>query len=177
MNRERPPGVKPKLGLYPAAAPGHPGIQFPYRIGKSKYDGVGVFLMEDIPKGSLVWKYGAGANTVCLRNKKEVLEYLDSMKSDKQRKLILEYAYMWQGKVNIILDHTNFCNHAEDKDANIGVREDLDVESTYALRDIKKGEEWFEDYGVFEFAPWYLKICNKYGVKFDYVQNAPKSLK
>ena len=26
MNRDRPPGVKPKLGNYPAAKPGQPGI-------------------------------------------------------------------------------------------------------------------------------------------------------
>ena len=43
--------------------------------------------------------------------------------------------------MNVLLDHTNFVNHAEDGDANIGVDYDKDVESTYALRNIKKGEE------------------------------------
>ena len=133
--------------------------------------------MQDIPKGSLVWKYKAGQNAIVLKNKKEVLEYLATITSDNDKKLILEYAYMWQGRVNVLLDHTNFANHAEDQDANIGVDYTRDVQSTYALRDIKKGEEWFEDYGVFEFAPWYTKILNKYGSDFSFVQNVPQSLK
>ena len=62
-----------------------------------------------------------------LKNRKEVLEYLDTFKSDKDKKLILEYAYMWKGKVNVLLDHTNFINHGEDGDANIGVDYTRDV--------------------------------------------------
>ena len=133
--------------------------------------------MQDIPKGSLVWKYGAGVNSITLNNKEEVSAYLDSMPSDNARKLILEYAYCWQGRVNVLTDHTNFINHAEEGIANIGMREDLDIESTYALRDIKKGEEWFEDYGDWEFPAWYLSICKKYGADFSFVMNGPKSLK
>ena len=129
--------------------------------------------MKDIPKGSLVWKFKAGVNVKVLKNRKELLKYLESFKSDKDKKLILEYAYMWKGKVNVLLDHTNLINHGEDGDANIGVDYTRDVQSTYALRDIKKGEEWFEDYGVFEFAPWYTKILNQYGCDFSFVQNVP----
>ena len=176
-NKDRPPGVKPKLGSYPAAKPGQPGIQYPYRIGKSKYDGVGIFFLQDIPKGSLVWKYDQDVNVLVLKNKKEVLAYIDSIKSEKDIKLILEYAYCWKGRVNVLLDHTNFVNHGEEGDANIGVDYDKDVQSTYALRDIKKGEEWFEDYGVFEFPPWYAKILKQYGCNFSFVENIPKSMK
>ena len=95
MNKDRPPGVKPKLGNYPAAKPGEPGIQFPYRIGKSKHDGVGIFFLQDIPKGSLVWKYDEDVNILVLKNKKEVLAYIDSIGNEKDIKLILEYAYCW----------------------------------------------------------------------------------
>ena len=83
--------------------------------------------MQDIPKGSLVWKYDADVNVVVLKNKKEVLAYLDSIGSEKDKKLILEYAYCWKGRVNVLLDHTNFANHAEDEDANIGVIYDKDI--------------------------------------------------
>ena len=55
------------------------------------------------------------------------MAYLDTFKSDKDKKLILEYAYMWKGKVNVLLDHTNFINHGEDGDANIGVDYTRDV--------------------------------------------------
>ena len=34
---------KPKLGLKTGAKPGEPGIQFPYRLGKSKF-GTGIFV-------------------------------------------------------------------------------------------------------------------------------------
>ena len=83
--------------------------------------------MQDIPKGSLVWKYDADVNVVVLKNRKEVLAYLDSIGSEKDIRLILEYAYCWKGRVNVLLDHTNFANHAEEEDANIGAIYDKDV--------------------------------------------------
>ena len=88
----RPPGVNPKLGLYPATKPGTPGIQFPYRIKKSEF-GVGIFFMKDIPKGSLVWRHGAGKNIKALKGKKQVLDYLKTLKDDDTRRVVLDFAY------------------------------------------------------------------------------------
>ena len=76
--------------------------------------------MQDIPKGSLVWKYGVGVNSIAL-NKKEFVAYLDSMPTDKARKAILDYSYVLQGRVNLGTDHSNFINHAEEGEANVRI--------------------------------------------------------
>ena len=156
--KPRPPGLNPRLGAHPPAKPGKPGIQYPYSIRKSKY-GVGIFFEQKIPKGALVWKYKAGSNSKSLNGQKEVLAYLKTFDSDNDRRLILEFAYFWEGTLNILLDDSVYCNHSDDP--NTGPNE-TDFESCYALRDIKKGEEWFEDYGTYQYPAWYLKLMKKY---------------
>ena len=57
--------------------------------------------------------------------------------------------------------------------------------ATYALRDIKKGEEvvvvnfWFpltldfqlrEDYATYEYPAWFLALCKDFGLDFSYVK-------
>ena len=49
------------------------------------------------------------------------------------------------------------------------------MQSTYALRDIKKGEEWFEDYGDYDYPKWYIKIMEQYNCDLSYFKINQKS--
>ena len=43
-----------------------------------------------------------------------------------------------------------------------------DHKSTYAIKDIKKGEEIVEDYSTYEWPKWFLKILDQYEIKHDF---------
>ena len=42
-------------------------------------------------------------------------------------------------------------------------------ESSYAIRDIKAGEELLDDYGLYEYPPWYDALCAEFGVDRSFV--------
>ena len=84
-----------------------------------------------------------------------MLDYLKTFGSGDDRRLILEYAYFWDGTLNVLLDDSVYCNHSDNP--NTGSSE-KDQDSCYAIRDIKKGEEWLEDYGSYHYPSWYEKL-------------------
>ena len=55
-------------------------------------------------------------------------------------------------------------NHSEDPNCGSG-EEQL---SSYAIKDIKKGEELLDDYGTFEWPAWIRKLLKEYDVPTDY---------
>ena len=69
-------------------------------------------------------------------------------------------------KVIEILDDGLLWNHS--KDPNTGDCpediEDGDPFSSYAIRDIKKGEQLLDNYGSYDRLKWFEKLCNKFGV-------------
>ena len=73
---------KPKLGLKAAAKPGEPGMQVPYRLGKNKF-GLGVYVQQDIPKGTLIWKHKKDVNEQTFKGPEEVRAMLDTLPSKK----------------------------------------------------------------------------------------------
>ena len=86
------------------------------------------------------------------------------MKSDTERVNFLDHAYANKGKVVEILDDGKLWNHNEKPNTGFGE----DPESTYAIKDIKKGDEMLDDYGYYESIPWFDKIYTKYGIADDY---------
>ena len=106
----------------------------------------------------MVWKYKAGVNAKTLKGEKQALAYLKQF-SAKEIKAILEFAYAWEGTMNMLLDDSIYCNHSDQPNAGAGGK---DPDSSYALRNIKKGEEWFEDYGEYEYPAWYKRLLKKY---------------
>jgi len=62
---------------------------------------------------------------------------------------------------------------------NTGINSGLEPLSSYALKDIKKGEELFDDYGTYEHPKWLIKVCAEYGSAYDYFTihpTKPKSI-
>jgi len=70
------------------------------------------------------------------------------MKTTKAKRDWLDHVYHSGGYVNEILDDGKLFNHSDN--ANTGINVGPEPLSSYALRDIRKGEELFDDYGTYE---------------------------
>ena len=99
-----------------------------------------------------------------MKGKKAVLDHLASLPSAKVKKDFLVHAYMDDGKVNFCLDDAGLWNHSDTPNTGYGPTSDSCPFSTYALRNIKRGEELFDDYSIYEYTDWYNKILKEYGV-------------
>ena len=116
----------------------------PVRIGRSEIHGQGVFAIEDIPEGTIVWRFTPGFDMD-----------QDPLLLDRQpphsRKVMLHYGYIDPIINRFILccDDCRFMNHSgrpnirTDRNAD---RYGVDV----ADRDIKAGEELTVNYESFE---------------------------
>ena len=148
--------------------PGVAGMQVKYQLKEGKY-GWGIFADEDIKSDSLIWKYKRDVNIRVICNSWEgeqaLREYLTSLPSHKERKDLLVHMYCEHGYCNEILDDCKFWNHSDTP--NTG-NDGPDPFNSYAMRDIKKGEELLDDYGTYEWPKWYLQLLTEYGVDVDY---------
>ena len=77
---------------------------------------------------------------------------------------------MDDGQVNEILDDGGMWNHSESPNTGYGPNADSDVLSSYAIRDIKKGEELFEDYGSYKHPDWFVNLCSEFGSDMSYYE-------
>ena len=89
------------------------GFQIEYDIRTSSLGeevGQGIFTKQFIPRGTLIWKYCPGINVKSYHSKDEVkakLEELDVV----AREFFVSHVYLYDGKVNEILDDAKFWNH------------------------------------------------------------------
>ena len=68
--------------------------------------------------------------------------------------LWLDYTYCINGYVNDICDDGVYWNHSTNPTTAMAYPGKKDKNSAYAVRDIKKGEEMFGDYGQYEWPEW-----------------------
>ena len=138
------------------------GFHIQYKVGASKF-GRGIFAEEDILKGTEVWNGAYGRNVLRFINEKEVRDWLAQMPNDKARKEWLQYPVYFEGGFELDLDDGKFINHSPNPNLGYYAMED---NHNYALRDIKKGEELFEDYA--SYAPmdpeWISKLYAEYNI-------------
>jgi hypothetical protein len=87
----------------------------------------------------------------------------------------VDHVYIFNGRLNEILDDERMCNHSEAPNAGFPPHggDEYCYESSYAIRDIKAGEELLDDYGMFEYPEWYDALCAEYGVNRDFVSRKP----
>jgi hypothetical protein len=112
----------------------------------------------------LLWKYKRGVNVRAFKGQKEVSAFLKTLESDEKRSDWLIHQYHDNGWCNEILDDGGYWNHSDTPNTGGGA----DLWSSYAIRDIKKGEELLDDYGMYEWPSWLQKLCVKYGVDLSY---------
>jgi len=159
------------------------GFHIRYEVRDSPY-GRGLFAAHDIPSGTLLWKYAPGpagapgANVLSFTSEAEARARLQQLPDAAARVFWMDHVYMFDGKLNEILDEGNLWNHSETPCTGLPpAGAGHCFESSYAIRDIKAGEELLDDYGLYEYPPWYNALCAEFGVTRDFVAQKPKPVK
>ena len=119
-------------------------MQIPYELKDAGMGiGDGLFSLENLPSGTIVWKFTAGVN-VNIYNGEEAAEYLEKFKDIRDAQRWLDLTYGFKGNLCEITDDGKYMNHCTSP--NCRTRENGD---TYTIREIEAGEQLFEDYTVF----------------------------
>jgi len=103
---------------------------------------------------------------ICFNGEEETLAHMEMLTSYEERRYFVEHSYHDNGVLNHILDDGKLVNHSHTPNTGAG----LEPLSTYALRDIQKGEELREDYATCEYPAWFLALCKNYEIDFNYVK-------
>lgn len=116
----------------------------PVRVDQSAIHGLGVFAVDRIAKGTLVWRFTPGFDLDL--NPKLLDEHPPHF-----RQIMLHYGYIDPRFNRFILccDDCRFINHSDTPN----VRSDFDLDRygiDVAVRDIAAGEEITVDYGLVE---------------------------
>lgn len=127
-------------------------------VGKCEY-GLGLFAGEDIRKDEVWWK-DEGSNTLHL-TEEQYQTFLESAReesaeSENFAKFIGHFSSTngVENSLEISLDNSRYVNHS--KNPNSGWTQDG---GSYALRDIKKGEQIFENYYAYPTLSWQSNTC------------------
>merc|ERR1712130_893866 len=153
---------------------GKAGFQVRYEVRETSI-GKGLFLLEPVAKGALIWRYREGENILCFLNEAETRKHLDSMPSDADRLDFLEHCFHDGGVLNSILDEGKLVNHSTvptmgkvdtiSSMVDTITREPL---SSYSLRALEVGEELTEDYSTYEYPGWLLESSKEFGEELSY---------
>lgn len=105
-------------------------------LDKSPIDGIGLFAGEDVPKGTLIWKFIPRFDQEWTPEEFEKLP-------DIAKTYLRKHGFFMGGKYFMGGDHDQFANHSDCP--NIGPGNGLG-DDYFALNDIKKGDEITCDY-------------------------------
>ena len=148
------------------------GFKVGIRVADSPIGGKGVFVTEDITRGTMIWECSTD-NCKFFTTEADVEAYVKSL-SNEELVHFLEHAYCDQGAVIEMQDEAQFWNHSE-RNPNTGnmpkdmvateAGEEYKPEysrNTYAVRDISAGEELLDNYDTYEVYDWFEKLCQKH---------------
>ncbi|MET0638572.1 MAG: SET domain-containing protein [Hyphomicrobium sp.] len=115
------------------------------RLGPSHIAGIGLFAAEDIPKGTVTWRFMADFDRLLTQDAIDALP-------EPAHSSLLDHVYLNDATGQFVLcaDNARFMNHASDPNTE-GVHEAGAVEGyDIATRDIRAGEEMTCDYRTFD---------------------------
>jgi len=115
------------------------------RLGLSDIAGIGLFADQDIPKGTVTWRFMRDFDQLLTKKK------IDSLPEPARSKL-LDHVYLNEADGFFVLcaDNARFMNHADEPNT-AGVHEPGAIEGyDIAIRDIRAGEEMTCDYRTFD---------------------------
>lgn len=115
------------------------------RLGPSQIEGIGLFADQDIPAGTVTWRFDPRFDQVFPP------EALDGL-PEVSRAQLLNYAYVHgpTGHLVFCLDNARFMNHADEPNT-MGVHAAGEIAGhDIATRDIRNGEEITCDYRAFD---------------------------
>lgn len=100
-------------------------------IDRSNIEGIGLFVAEFIPKGTLIWRFTKNFDIEISKNKFEnIKKELTKIELD----YILRYSFDTENTIIFCTDDAKYCNHSYE--ANTG-----GIEKQIALKDINIREE------------------------------------
>jgi len=115
------------------------------KVKASPIHGLGCFTEEPIAKGALIWKF---MSTFDQKLTKEEITSLPEL----AQIYLATYAYKSKktGLYILAADNAKYFNHSTEPNSETKFETNEDEDVTYALRDIKAGEEMTIDYSSFE---------------------------
>lgn len=115
------------------------------KIDKSNIHGIGLFADEFILKGIKIWEFTPGFDL------KFTIEQINELPKEVQEYLKM---YAWLSKKSgmycLASDNGKYFNHSKNNNVQSYYFDEHDEVITYALHDIKIGEELLDDYSSFE---------------------------
>jgi uncharacterized protein len=112
----------------------------------SPINGLGLFAGEDIPKGTVVWRFSPALDRELTPEEFDVL-------AQREREYIRFYGFLSKksGKYHLSFDNVKFTNHSATPNiaSDLSAHEEIEY-PLVAIRDIRSGEEILQNYGDFE---------------------------
>ena len=136
-----------------------------YEIRTSNELGKGIFALADILSGAQIWTYKLNEN-VFEFDEQPCIDYLETLPNLSEQQSFLNYSFGKGEKLCLIKDDGQYMNHAEPPACNC--KTDLTTGHCYAIRDIKAGEQLFEDYAAYSHPSFLYKLLRKYECEPDY---------
>ena len=136
-------------------------MQIEYEIRDTDI-GKGIYALSNISKGKLIWKYNLHHNVIEY-NEKTSKKYLSKL-SFLQAQNFLDITYGRGEKLCQILDDGKYMNHSDKPNCKTNMK----TGNTYAICDIKNGEQLFENYATFDHPTYLLPLLKKYNCVPDY---------
>jgi hypothetical protein len=132
-----------------------------YIIRETKKYGNGIFTLEDIKKDTIIWFYKLDINVLEF-DEKTTYQYLNQLQNLEKQQNFLNMSFGKQEILCYILDDGKYINHANTENILCNCKTDLETGNCYAKRDIKAGEQLFEDYRSFSHPDFLYKLLDKY---------------
>jgi SET domain-containing protein len=113
-------------------------LMVPTNVAPSRFHGLGLFASQDIPAGTLVWRYYPGLD-----------KYLTEEEYQSYPEIIKKFVDFYcnvnsERKYLFCVDNARFMNHSDGPNISAALDENV------ALRDITAGEEIVCDYREFD---------------------------
>jgi len=138
-----------------------------YAVRETVEYGKGIFTLQDIPCGTCIWLYQLNENVVEF-DAESSAAYLARLPTLADQQHFLNITFGKGDVLSLILDDGKYINHAEDPHCNCKTA--LHSGHCYAVRDIKAGEQLFEDYATFSHPAFLFPLLEKYECAPDYYQ-------
>ena len=136
-------------------------MNFIYEIRDTPDFGKGIFTLEEIKAGSSVWFYKLNEN-VFEYDEEKTIHHLNSLNNLQDQQHFLDITFGKNDMICLITDDGKYMNHADKKSYNCNCKTDLMTGNCYAWRDIKIGEQLFEDYSTFSHPEFLYTLLKKY---------------
>ena len=136
-----------------------------YEIKDTQKYGKGIFAKENISKGTCIWEFKLNQN-VFEFDKTEFKNILDKLPTLQMRQDYIGYSYSFGFSENfyIITDDGIYMNHSNKNNCET----DTITGNVYAITDIKKGEQLFENYTNYYHSAYLFELYEKYNCYPDF---------